>query len=253
MGELSNWMMVFVRCSAMLIVFPVLSSTQFPTRLRVALAAFFAFLVAPGLPMVAMEDLGFFDLLLAFVKEVMVGLLLGFVSRLTFHALEFFAGIVGIEVGINIAASFNPLSEGRSEVFGTFAFLLGAMLMFTLDLHHWVLAALQKSFVAVPIGGMRLSKPLLYELLARTSGVFQAGLVMAAPVLAISFLISVTFAVISRAVPAMNVFSESFPFRVFSGLMVFGFTLGLTAQHAANYLRRLPEDLIRLAQALAPH
>jgi flagellar biosynthesis protein FliR len=42
----------------------------------------------------------------------------------------------------------------------------------------------------------------------------------------------------------MNVFGESFGFRIAGGLIVFGFTLQLTAQYVANHLRRLPEDLL---------
>ena len=49
MTDLSNWMMVFLRFGALLYLFPVLSSTQFPIRLRVGLAALVAFLVAAAM------------------------------------------------------------------------------------------------------------------------------------------------------------------------------------------------------------
>jgi flagellar biosynthesis protein FliR len=58
------------------------------------------------------------------------------------------------------------------------------------------------------------------------------------------------FAVLSRAVPQMNVFILSFSFRILGGLAVFGFTLQLTAQYVLNYLHRLPDDLLNLAQLL---
>ena len=48
----------------------------------------------------------------------------------------------------------------------------------------------------------------------------------------------------------MNVFIESFSFRVLAGLAVFGLSLNLMAQHVVNYLRRLPEDVLRVAQLL---
>jgi hypothetical protein len=44
------------------------------------------------------------------------------------------------------------------------------------------------------------------------------------------------------------VFSESFGFRIAGGLIVFGFTLQLTALHVTNYLQRLPDDLLVVAQ-----
>jgi flagellar biosynthesis protein FliR len=48
----------------------------------------------------------------------------------------------------------------------------------------------------------------------------------------------------------MNVFSESFGFRIAAGLIVFGFTLQIAAQYVHNYLDRLPDDLLAIAQML---
>jgi flagellar biosynthesis protein FliR len=79
----------------------------------------------------------------------------------------------------------------------------------------------------------------------------MVALQISAPVIAVSFVITLVFSVFSRAVPQMNVFSESFSFRIVGGLIVFGFTLQLTAQHVLNYLRRLPDDLLRVGQLLS--
>jgi len=46
------------------------------------------------------------------------------------------------------------------------------------------------------------------------------------------------------------VFVLSFSFRIVGGLIVFGFTLQLAAQHVINYLNRLPDDLLNLAQLI---
>lgn len=252
MNELTTGMMVFVRCGAMLLAFPVFSSPQFPVRLRISLALLVAVIVAPGVSSTTVAaDLPFWGLIMMFIKEAGVGLLMGLVAKMTFHALELFAGIVGVEIGINLASSFNPLTESRSEAFSTLSYLMGAMLLFTLDMHHWMLGAFQRSFALVPIHHAGLSMPLYHDFVARTGQVFQSGLIMAAPVMAISFLVSITFAMLNRAVPSMNVFAESFGFRILAGLLVFGLTLNLTAQHVANYLRRLPEDLASVARLLS--
>ena len=71
-----------------------------------------------------------------------------------------------------------------------------------------------------------------------------------APIIAVSFVVTLVFAVLSRAVPQMNVFAESFGIRIVGGLIVFGFTMQLTAQHVLNYLHRLPDDLLAVAQML---
>jgi flagellar biosynthetic protein FliR len=87
-------------------------------------------------------------------------------------------------------------------------------------------------------------------LVARTSDVFLVALQIAAPVMAVSFVVTVVFALLGRAVPQMNVFGESFSFRIVAGLVVFGFTLQIAAQYVQNYLNRLPDDLLAVAQML---
>jgi flagellar biosynthetic protein FliR len=102
----------------------------------------------------------------------------------------------------------------------------------------------------LPMGGAHLSSPLFSDIVGFTAGIFVVALQIAAPVLAVSFVVTLVFSVLSRAVPQMNVFILSFPFRIIGGLVVFGFTLQLTAQHVINYLNRLPDDLLNLAQLL---
>jgi flagellar biosynthetic protein FliR len=86
---------------------------------------------------------------------------------------------------------------------------------------------------------------------ARSGKVFLLALQIAAPVMAVSFLVTLVFAVLGRAVPQMNVFSESFPVRTLVGLVTFGLTCSFMAQHIANYLRRLPEDMLNVAKLAA--
>ena len=248
--DLTNWMMVFVRVSALLAIFPLFSTQNVPVQARLALGALISFLLAPGLPTMAHAPTSLITLALLMAVEIGVGLLLGFVSRLLFYILEFAGNVISSEMGLNWGATLNPLSNTRSEVPGLMLFYLGAMAFLTLDMHQWILRALQRSYQMLPIGGAHLGPALFTDIVGRTSQLFLAGLLIAAPVIAVSFLINLVFSVIGRAVPQMNVFIESFSFRVLAGLAVFGLSLNLMAQHVVNYLRRLPEDVLRVAQLL---
>jgi flagellar biosynthetic protein FliR len=117
-------------------------------------------------------------------------------------------------------------------------------------MHHWMLLGFEKTYTYLPIGAAHLSQAFTMDIVARTSGVFAAALQLAAPLLAVSFMVSLIFSVLGRAVPQMNVFAESFAVRPLVGLSVFGLTLELMSQHITNYLRRLPEDMLRVAQLL---
>lgn len=235
-----TWFLVFARAGAMLAVFPVFSSTHVPVQLRIALGALLALFVSAALPPVPVSFGGI-------AMEIGVGLLLGFVARLLFFALDAAGSIMATEMGLMLAADFDPLTNARTEAPGMMLNLLGLTLFMTLNLHHWVLIAFQRSYDLVPIGGAHANPALLPDFIARTAGIFVIAVQIAAPLIAVSFVITLVFSVLGRAVPQMNVFTESFAFRSLAGLTVFGLTLHLMAQHIINYLQRLPEDCLTVA------
>jgi len=245
-----NWLLVFLRISAFLLVLPFFSATNFPVAMRIALAALISLLLAPTLSPYPLRHLTFFPLFGVMIQEVSIGLLLGFVSRMVFYAADLAGNVVATEIGLNLGSVFNPMTQQPSQITGTILFFLAAVVMLTLDLHHWVLIGFQRTYAVLPMGGAHLNGAIFATVVGHTSKIFIVALQIAAPVLAVSFVITLVFAVLSRAVPQMNVFVLSFSFRIVGGLAVFGFTLQLTAQHVLNYLRRLPDDLFTLAQLL---
>lgn len=249
--DIVNFLLVFVRASALLAIFPIFSGQNFPVQLRVALALVLALFIAPTLPVVwSLAGLSLWKLIGLMSEELCVGLLLGFVCRLVFYVVSFAGTLIAMEIGLNLAANFNPFHADSEQAPGLLLFYLAGVLFFTLDLHQWVLVAFQRSYHFLPIGGAHLSNGLLEAIARQTSSVFEVGLQMAAPVIAVSFLVLLVFSVLGRAVPQMNVFLESFAFRILAGLAVFGLSLNLMAQYIVNYLHRLPEDLLVVAQLL---
>jgi flagellar biosynthetic protein FliR len=248
--SLGDWLMVFLRASGLLAVFPVFSAPSMPVRARVALGALMAFLITPGLPESSWLANQFSGLIGQMAMEVGVGLVFGFICKMIFFAVETAGGIISAEIGLNLPPIFNPMSPSPTALPGTLLSYLATVLWLSLDLHHWLLLGFGRSFEILPMGGAHLTEPVLGEVLRWTSLVFVIALQMAAPVMAVSFIISLVFSILGRAVAQMNVFTESFAIRLFAGLTVFGISSQLMAQHIANYLGRLPEDMLRVAQYL---
>lgn len=248
--DLYNWLFVFMRASAFLLVLPFFSVTNFPVTLRVSIGVLASLLIAPLLPPFAAGRLDLFALVGVCVQEISVGLLLGFLTRLIFFTVELAGSVIATEMGLNMAGVFDPFTEQQAQIPSTILFYLSAMVMLTLNLHHWMLLGFARTYAVLPIGDAHLNAALFETIVAKTSEIFTLALQMAAPVMAVSFVITLVFALLGRAVPQMNVFSESFYVRIAAGLIVFGFTLQITAQYVRNYLDRLPNDLLAVAQML---
>ena len=241
---------MFVRVGALFAVLPMFSVQNVPVQLRVALSALMAFLIAPLLPSMVQGDLSFWSLIRGLFIEASIGLLLGFVCRLVFYSIEMAGGIISTEMGLTLSSEFNQFNGSMTATPGMILYWLALMLFFSLDLHHWIIAALQRSYTVLPAGGAHLSETLLVDVIGRTGRMFVIALQIAAPVMAVSFVMTLVFSVLGRAVPQMNVFSESFAVRTLVGLTVFGLTSMFMAQHIINYLRRLPEDMLSVARLL---
>jgi flagellar biosynthetic protein FliR len=250
MFDVPTWFLAFARLGAILAFFPLFSGQNVPVILRISLSALVAFLVVPGLPPVQLANTGMGNFFMLMAIEISVGLLLGFICRLVFFAIELGAGVVAGEMGLQMSSVFNPMAQANMPTPGVILYWLAVMILFSLDLHHWLLAGFQKSFQAVPIGAAGLSKTLYADMIARGSHVFYVAVQMTAPVLACSFLVTMIFSLLGRAVPQMNVFAESFPVKSLAGMFVFGMTTTLMAAHITNYLRRLPADFLRVAQLM---
>jgi flagellar biosynthetic protein FliR len=251
--EFYNWMFVFLRISAFLLVLPFFTMSNFPVTMRLAVGAVIALLLAPVLPAFHMERLDFITVLGVMVQEISVGLLLGFVSRMIFYAVDVAGSIISSEMGLNMASILDPMTQSSSPIAGTILVFLATVVMLTLNLHDWMLLGFARTYTVLPIGGAHLSNELFRNVVSQTSHVFMIALQISAPIIAVSFAITLVFAVLSRAVPEMNIFSEMFGFRIIGALVVFGFTLQLTAQYVSAYLNRLPDDLLAVARMVGGH
>lgn len=248
--DLYSWLMIFLRVGAFLLVLPFFSVANFPPSLRVALSALIAILLAPLLPPFHAAKLDFLSLISVMIQEITVGLLLGFVARLVFYAVDIAGNMIAGQMGLNLSTILDPASSQSEQAPATILFFLATMVMLTTDMHHWMLVGFERTYSVLPVGSVHLSSALFETIVAQTGKVFIVALQISAPIIAVSFVVTLVFAVLSRAVPQMNVFSESFGVRIVGSLIVFGFTMQLTAQHVLNYLNRLPDDMLAVAQMM---
>lgn len=249
--DITTWFVVFVRFSTYLLLFPVTASQSIPVMVRLGFAALGAVVILPNVEPVVLASAPLYALIKLFFCEVTTGLTLGLLARFIFYAVEMAGSIVATESGLMLSSNFNPITSSFGSAPGALLHWMSIVLLLALDLHHWVIVGLQHSFEIIPAGGIHLREAVLLEVVSKASGMFLVALQMTAPILAASFIVTLVFSLLGRAVPQMNVFGESFPVRTTAGLAVFGLTCTLLAQHIVNHLNRIPEDFLRVARMLA--
>jgi flagellar biosynthetic protein FliR len=143
----------FLRALALFAAMPVLGTRTVPTRVRIALAGFIAFAAQPALPPLPPEALVLDSpLMLPLVaQQVVIGLSLGFAVRLVFAAVEFAGEIIGLQMGLNFAGFFDPISASTATATSRFFGTMVAWLFIVGGGHLVVVAALVHSFGVFPV------------------------------------------------------------------------------------------------------
>ena len=247
-SEILTILLVFLRTSGFLAIFPLFGTRNFPVQLRLGLGLLLAMLIAPVVAPAELDTRTFWPLILIMVREVLAGLLLGFVSRMIFYALDFAGALIANEIGISMPSGMNPFAENQATVPSLVLYYLAAVLFLSIDGHHGLIIGLQRSFQLLPLGGAVATRDVALEIIKRTGETFGIAVRLAAPFVAVSFMITLVLSLLGRAVSQINVFSESFGIRLLAGLGVFGVTMQVLAEQIAYYMHRLPEDVLRVAQ-----
>jgi flagellar biosynthetic protein FliR len=217
-AQAGTFLLETVRVAGVVIAAP-LAWLSAPLRVRGALVLLLAFSAhaegAAGLGQRSLEQMAF-----GVGSELMLGLGIGFVARLFVAIAEMAAEYVAPMMGIGAAQLFDPQTKSMqnvlSTVFRNFALLLGLLA----GLHRTVLAGVLASFRAVPVG--TLTNPALETkvVVAMTSEALATGVRIAIPFIAILFMSQIALAFISRAAPAMQIFSIGFAVTMATGALV---------------------------------
>jgi flagellar biosynthetic protein FliR len=232
--------LVFSRLGAIVMLIPGLGETFIPPRIRLAFALSLMLMLFPlvggGAPPLPADAAG---MALAVIKELAIGVMIGGVLRLFMTSLASAGEIISIQTTLAFSQTANPMQAQPSTTVGTFLGLMGLVLIFTTNLHHFFIAAILQSYDLFPF---RANLPVADagQLAVQTVGrSFALGLQLAAPVVVFSLVFNIATGLVGRVMPQFQVFFVATPLMLLMGLSIFALSLGVIGMVWVDRYREL--------------
>ena len=217
------FLLIFCRITSFFVVAPLFSMRGVPNTFKIGLGFFISLIVFMTYGMNQSIPLDA-QYLIYVVREVLIGLLLGYVVYLFFTIVSTAGALIDLQIGFAMANVVDPLTGISSPLFGNFKYMLMIMIFLMMNGHHYLLSGLMDSYQWMPLSNeffSRIYDGSITEFLTRTfATTFMVALQVAAPVTVAMFLTDVGLGFLAKTAPQYNVFVIGMPLKIIIGLFM---------------------------------
>ncbi len=225
----------FMRIGALLMVMPAIGGSFVPARVRILFAMALTLVIAPTLPPPAVDVLSLAGVV-AIGRELLIGMIMGFVLQVVFDAIALGGQLISMSMGLGFAVFVDQQRGVNIPVLGQLFMMLGLLLFFVVDGHLAVIRLLADSFRILPMDGTGISQALLGGTLQWVGQLFVVAVKIALPAMTALVIVNLSFGVMSRAAPTLNLFAVGFPAAMLSGFAVIFLSMGNLQENVSQLL-----------------
>ncbi len=212
--------LVLARISGIYLFAPALGSPIIPARVKGLIVVAMTMVIYPTVastPIVGPIDL--ITLGPMILGETVIGLAIGLVIAIPVMSVQMGGLIIGQQMGLGLGTVYNPAIDSEGDILGQILFYL-ALAVFLgaggLELMH---TALVLTFDHVPMGGFSTGRAPIDLLTGVVASGYGLAIRVAAPVLAIIMLETISTGVLMKTVPQLNVLTFGFPIKIIAGMV----------------------------------
>lgn len=244
---LTGFLLASVRAAAFLLIAPPFNSNLIPRKVKAGLSVSLGIVAAPQMAAAEVPiEVG--PLINAGFFQVVLGVSLGFMVLLLMSAIRSAGEMIDVFGGIAVQPSFDPLSGTQVSGVGRIYQVFATTLLFAIGGHLLIMRGFMESFEAIAIGGLNMEA--LQSLVVGNFIHFViASVEIAAPLLAVTFLLELGQGLVARAAPQMNVFLAVAPLKILMALVMIALALPLLPGAISSLVNDSVTDMVRLVRS----
>ena len=222
------YLLIFVRCFAIIMTLPLFSTRAVSRIAKVALAGYMSFFLMGTADLTAYNSFlgedGAFSLyyIMLLIGEGFIGIIIGFYISIIFAAFSTAGQFTAFQMGFSAASTYDAMAQVENPLMGQF-FNFIAMLVFMQNqwFQRLFLGGLTSSFKTLTaISIAECHNSLVTFMLKGLSKLFTDAMIIALPIMGTLLLITVCTGLLSKAAPQMNLLSEGFPIMILTAFLL---------------------------------
>lgn len=214
----------FVRIGAMLLAAPLFAARFIPRRVRVLLGFTLAIALLPILPPMPVVEPFSSAGMLILIQQVIIGIAMGTILQMVFDAVVIGGQTIAMSMGLGFAFMVDPQRGVSVPVLSQMYLILATLLFLALNGHLLIISLLAESFTVLPVGEP-LAPGGLWTVVAFASRMFAGAMLIALPAVVAILVVNMSFGVMSRAAPTLNLFAVGFPVTMLFGFIIVMLTI----------------------------
>lgn len=213
--NLFSFFLIFARVGTVFMLMPGIGTAYVSVNIRLAIALTLCFILTPLLAARMPVPPGSqIDLMLLLLSEVIIGVFIGMVARITISALQTAGTLIALFSSLANAMIRDAIAEQQSSLIATFLSMLGMVLILVTDMHHLMIRGTVESY-SLFVPGQALSLGDFSQMLTRRmADSFELGVRLSSPFLLLAMVYYVGLGILGRLMPALPVFIVVMPLQI---------------------------------------
>lgn len=227
--DLEYFLLILVRVTCFVYVAPFFSMRNTPSNVRIAISFFTALLLYQSLtPTEAVTYSSLMGYVIVVLKEVMVGLLIGFAASICTSIVNFAGSIADMETGLSMVTLMDPTSRESTSITGVLYQYVLMFMMIATGMYRYLFGALADTFTLIPVNGAVFhGESLVNSMLEFLTDYVIIGFRIVLPIFCTILLLNAVLGVLAKVAPQMNMFAVGIQLKVLVGLSVLFLTAGM--------------------------
>ena len=251
MNNYQAYLLVFARVFGIFAFNPIFSRRNMPSIVKIGATVALTLVIAmSAINNVHVEYDSLPLLAVAFFKEGIIGVILGFITQLFLSTLLVGGELMDMQSGLGMASIYDPASGVQMPLFGSVMTYMFLMYFFITDCHLSYIKIFAISYDFVPVGWKNFNPDVAVVLVNYFGTVLALALKLAVPLVLAQLLLEFCAGILMKAVPQIQVMQVNIQIKLLFGLFLLFILAAPLSDAIDKYMQILTDNLTGILPSL---